>query len=100
MTDPNTLAPDDGMPEQVYSPNMTERMGPSCFLNQERVCGPDCMAYLTKPPEGPAYMGEQWAQCHLLVNADRTGRHLSIITTLVRNQQADAIRAQAAPKVK
>jgi hypothetical protein len=84
-----------------YHPNMHEAgTGPACFLDQSRICGADCMAYLTKPPEGQAYQGEQWAHCHLLVNVDRTGRHLGIITTLVRNQQADQMRAQQAPKVK
>lgn len=53
-----------------------------CFLAQERICGPDCMAYLPQVPEGEQFKGEQWAHCHLLVNADRTGRHIVVLANL------------------
>lgn len=56
--------------------------GPACFLDQARICGPDCMSFLTKPPEGPAYLGETWAKCHLLVNVDRVGRHLVVLADI------------------
>ena len=89
-------------PEQAYHPNMREGgvvKGGACFLNQSRICGADCMAYLTNPPDGKAYVGANWAQCHLLVNMDRTGRHLALIhqeintiNTNMKKRQADATR--------
>lgn len=76
----------------------------ACFLNQERICGSDCMAYLTAPPEGKAYMGENWAHCMVLVNLDRTGRHLTILANnsasglnLKRNALADEQRLNQQP---
>lgn len=51
----------------------------SCFLDQERVCGSDCMAYLVSPPTDPSYIGQQWARCHLLVNIERGGKHLVVL---------------------
>lgn len=87
--------------EQAYHPNMREgtARGGACFFNQDRVCGPDCMAYLSSPPSGKAYVGENWSHCHLLVNIDRTGRHLALIhqeiSTLnidMKKRQADATR--------
>lgn len=60
------------------------------------------MAFLSKRPSGSAFIGEQWASCHLLVNADRAGRHLVVLadvgTKLVsigRDQQ----RKEKAPGV-
>ncbi len=54
----------------------------ACFLAQERECGPDCMAYLATPPEGAAYTGQQWARCLLLVNAERSGKHLIVLADI------------------
>ena len=65
-----------------------------CFFNETRPCGPDCMAYLTVPPQGKTYLGVQWAQCHILVNVDRAGRHLTVLT-----QHADTfVRATTGAK--
>lgn len=50
-----------------------------CFLDQGRPCGPECMAYLTHPPSGPDFQGQQFANCLLLVNAHRTGKHLVVL---------------------
>ena len=86
-----------------YHPNMQEvdpnQKHGACFLKQERQCGPDCMAFLVDPPKGDAYLGENWARCHLLVNADRGGRHLAILANvsaglfqLIKNRAADEAR--------
>lgn len=81
----------------------------ACFINQDRVCGPDCMAFLTVPPTGNAYQGENWAHCMVLVNLDRTGRHLTILAnndssllSMKRNALADQQRLNqpAPPQVK
>jgi hypothetical protein len=57
---------------------LSPEMKGACPFDQTRICGPDCMAFLPQPPEGRAYLGENWAHCHLLVNADRVGRHAAI----------------------
>lgn len=54
----------------------------ACFLNQDRVCGADCMAFLPTAPQGVAYIGQQWAHCLLLVNAERTGKHLIVLADI------------------
>jgi hypothetical protein len=99
-------------PDQTYSPNMQkpgegDPKGPACFQDQYRVCGPDCMAFLPKPPEGTEYLGEQWAHCLLLVNAQRVGKHSVIIANELVNirkknsqAQAEAIRSQKPPEPK
>ena len=51
-----------------------------CWLNGDRVCGPDCMAYETAP-DGPDYQDKQWANCMLLVNAHRVGKHLVVLAS-------------------
>lgn len=50
-----------------------------CFINPDRACGPDCMAYQTRPPPGQDYMNQQWPHCMVLVNAHRVGKHMVII---------------------
>ncbi len=81
--------------------------GLDCFLNQNRPCGPDCMAF-TAPPEGQDYQDQQWAHCMLLVNAHRGGKHLVVLASLgtelskkAKTEAADRARAQqpAPPKV-
>jgi hypothetical protein len=83
-----------------------------CWSDTGRACGPDCMAFLTAAPEGPDYVmpdgsPRQWAQCLLLVNAHRVGKHLVHITSSIdvavrtmRNEAADRRRGEVpAPAV-
>jgi hypothetical protein len=93
------------MEQHVSQVDDVDPEGPACFLNQERICGPDCIAYLSRPPEGTAYLGEQWARCHLLVNADRAGRHLVVLAstigaihTHVKTEAADRSRPKPVPE--
>lgn len=71
-----------------------------CFLNGDRACGPDCMAYET-PPQHKDFVGKQWAHCLLLVNAHRTGKHLTILAqfsdTLLSLKQDEARLKQPPP---
>jgi len=80
--------------------------GASCYRDQARICGPDCMAYLPQKPEGKAYIGEQWAHCHVLVNMDRQGRHLVVLAdvgsklvSVQRKAEAEAVRQKTPPGV-
>lgn len=65
-----------------------------CYRDAHRVCGPDCMAFIT-PPQGPDYIGQQWARCMLLVNTHRTGKHLVILADAVSQQTKKAAVALA-----
>lgn len=62
------------------------------------------MAYLPQAPEGVHYQGVSWAHCHLLVCADRTARHLVVLTEVLKDTQrlqrtaaAEAERNKKAP---
>lgn len=90
-----------------FHPNMKDvpedKTGLFCFKDASRMCGADCMAYVDAP-EGPDYVGKQWARCHLLVNQHRTGKHLVVITGILDKIEkkfsaasADARRANQTP---
>ena len=75
-----------------------------CFIDNTRPCAADCMAYQVEPPAGPDYRGQQWANCLLLINAHRVGKHLTILAQatdgLIRRSQvqaADHARASQQP---
>jgi hypothetical protein len=75
------------------------RSGLLCFLDRDRVCGPDCMAYLSDPPAQPDYRGNQWASCMLLVNVHRGGKHLTILAQ-VASDFTQASRAHVADQAR
>jgi len=61
-----------------YKPDEATRF---CFLNPDRLCSSECMAYLVERPDGQDYEGQQWAVCMLLVNLHRCGKHLAILAS-------------------
>ena len=65
-----------GQPGMKAMPGETPKDMVRCFLDADRGCGPDCMAYLTNPPTDPDYRDQHWARCHLLVNVHRGGKHM------------------------
>ena len=74
-----------------------------CFVDQKRLCGPDCMAW-DNPPEGPDFQDRQWANCMLLVSAHRGGKHLVVLASLgaellkgSKNAAAERARANQPP---
>lgn len=77
----------------------TSGNGLICFKDITRLCGPDCMAYLSAPPQGKTYMGAQWANCLLLVNSERVGRHLTVLTQTV-SEYIRKVGAGSPPEVK
>lgn len=89
----------------LHHPNMvdaepTRKNGLICWRDKDRPCGADCMAYV-EAPVGPDYQGKQWANCLVLVNEHRTGKHLTILSQvggeLVRVRKTEAAdRARAA----
>jgi hypothetical protein len=50
-----------------------------CFITPDRVCGPDCMAYVTNKPSQSDYKDQAWPHCLVLLNLHRTGKHLVIL---------------------
>jgi hypothetical protein len=70
----------------IHHPDMKddkpEKNGLVCFLDMNRPCGADCMAYLVERPEGKDYAGQQWADCMLLVNTHRGAKHLTILASV------------------
>jgi len=64
-----------------------------CFLNGERSCGPDCMAYMAVPLDGPDYatpdgIRHQWTGCMLLVHTHKLSKHLVLLANMARAADA------------
>lgn len=70
-----------------------EKNGLNCFLNDSRVCGPDCMAYTTFPSESPYLTAEQ-QHCSALVGMERLGRYAGGLLQLFKKRDADERRFQ------
>lgn len=73
-----------------------ESNGLICFLDPERVCGADCMAYTTMPSESP-YLNDQQKHCMLIVSAERLSRYAGGALSLMRNSKADTARKGTPP---
>lgn len=85
----------------IDSPNELDddpRNGLICFLNMDRQCGPDCMAYTTFGSEAPQ-LNEQQKHCTIIVSVERVARFSGGLLSIVRRTTADAKRAggQAPP---
>lgn len=89
-------APTQFHPNTIPSEEVKGR-GLICFLNLERSCGPDCMSFI-EAPEGEDYRGKQWANCLLLVNIHRGGKHLAVLASqgseLLKQQKVRAADQQ------
>lgn len=75
-----------------------EEGGLDCFMDKERPCTASCMAW-TPVPEGPDYKDQQWANCMLLVNAHRGGKHL-VVLAQVGSKLAEKARTDAADRAR
>jgi hypothetical protein len=81
--------------------------GLACFISDERVCGPSCMAFMTTPADVPAFSPQQ-RHCVVLVSAERVARHVVVGVKLmgdfvghVKNTSADQQRmGQKPPEVR
>jgi hypothetical protein len=86
------------MEEQVHHPDMKkpQENGLMCWLNMDRPCGPDCMAFADPPlAKGADYEDKQWANCILLVGVHQASKHVAVLAQhLVR-----AARTPPPPKV-
>ena len=68
------------------------RNGLTCFMDQIRQCGADCMAYTTY---SDGSLAGQSGNCMLLVNAERSGKHLVILAKLTNDMINSSKRAAA-----
>lgn len=80
------------------SEEQVEQAALACFITQDRVCGPDCMAFLPQAPKGETYLGQQWPHCLVLVSIEKGARHLTIIAGEALKSAAQAARSASAPK--
>ena len=89
--------------EEVPVLGQEERVGVEqlyCFISPDRVCSPECMAFLTFPRESKSseLSGVQ-NHCVFIQNADRLGRNSVILTsTLVERSQRQKIAQQDAQR--
>lgn len=75
-----------------------------CFMNQGRLCSAECMAFETFAPEGEDYKNKPWANCMVLVNTHRIGKHLVVLASgagklfnLLSTESADRKRTNQPP---
>lgn len=100
-------AEEDGL---MYAPNMIPDNPEDkvyCFVTADRVCGPDCMAFLTQAPlkQKNGELDDNQRHCSLLINADRLARHVVILTSIFASSekkkqvaQQDQERKENTPK--
>ncbi len=62
--------------ELLESPNMRDADSSAmCFLDRERPCGPECLAYVTHPKLAKSSdLTQQQAHCAIINNFERVGR--------------------------
>src|SRR5688572_22597438 len=67
-----------------------------CFLSSERLCGPDCMAFITFPKRSnSSELSDLQSSCAILSGIDRLGRNITILaSTLVDKTKRDKTKAQ------
>lgn len=88
--DDDDVAPHIEAPDELD--DNADRNGLVCFMNMDRPCGSDCMAYTTAPSES-VYLGEQQRHCVAIVGVERLGRYAGGILSLLSKKKADDARA-------
>ena len=81
------------MDEETQSQNLAEPStnGLYCFIDADRPCSPECMAYTSQQSESPT-LGMQQKNCSLIVGVERLGRFAGGIVQLLKRAQSDAQR--------
>lgn len=74
-----------------------------CFINFERVCGPDCIAFTSKPADS-THLDPQQRHCLVLISGERLARHAAIgvkivgdMMTFMKQSDADTKRTAQKP---
>lgn len=69
-----------------------------CFMDATRVCGAECMAYVTHPrSSASSELAEQQQHCALLNSAERLGRNVTALASIAAKDakdRQDQIRAK------
>ena len=66
MGDEEVEEVDDSIKEQI-----------DCYRDAKRICGPDCVAWVTNPPKNKGGLAFTQHHCLLLSAAERTARHVT-----------------------
>ncbi len=78
-------------PDMMPAPEPEKQNGLMCWLNMERPCGADCMAYVDPPlVKGPDYEGKQWANCIILASLHQESKHVAVLAQLLRQTRVPA----------
>jgi hypothetical protein len=83
----------------IHTPDELEddvRNGLMCFLDTDRMCGADCMAFTTQRSESP-YLNHQQQNCAVIVGVERLGRYAGGIMKILRDDKADRARENQKP---
>jgi len=71
------------LPKEVDKTGLEQMM---CFMDAERICGPDCMAFLTFPRRAnSSELSEMQSHCTFLSSADRIGRNITILASALHD---------------
>lgn len=102
------MATEDEESELAYAPDMIPDVGDRvfCFIDHGRVCGPDCLGFMThKADMKNTELDDNQRHCILLVNSDRLARHAVVIASLFatvekkkRTEAQDRRRVENTPK--
>ena len=68
-----------------------------CFLNEERQCGADCMAYRSMPEEPSPYLDQAQTHCLILASVERLGRGVHGVGSLLKQMKVQADDAKRNP---
>lgn len=72
------------------------RNGLACFIDGNRICGPDCMAFTTQGSESPV-LNDQQKHCVAIVSIERLGRYAGGLFSFLKKADADAKRNSSSP---
>lgn len=82
--------------ETASIPEMRDDVGLYCFLNSDRPCGAECMAFVTNPIDSKTQeLGHAQQHCNIISSIERVGRHLAVIGgVLARQARAAEVKEQ------
>ena len=85
--------------EVEYAPNAKTEGGLMCFLDRERECGSECMAFLGFGQEVDSnHLTQQQCRCVLISSAERAGRFAGLIAKVLYDDSVAAKKAHADEK--
>lgn len=66
-----------------------------CYRDKDRICGPECTAWITNPPTDKGPLEYTQRHCLILSSAERTARHVTIIAaTLAESEKREKVAEQ------